>query len=127
MTDEVRLRATRDIPGIKARLADSGYRTRRLKAGDEFFVSTAMGKLLVDGIRKAEYDREPGRVAPPPAALTRRLSQLDHDQDGNPGGSKSAAGDLTALRAEYLAAVGKRPFNGWGEDQLRQRIAAAKK
>lgn len=127
MSDEVRLRATRDIPGIKARLADSGYRTRRLKAGDEFFVSSAMGRLLVDGIKKAEYDREPGRVAAPPASLKRRLEQLDHDHDGKAGGSKSAAGNLATLRAEYLAAVGKRPFNGWGEDELRQRIAAAKK
>jgi hypothetical protein len=65
MPDEVTLRATKDIPGISARLLDGGYRTRSLKAGDEFIVPRSMAKLLVEGIKKAEYHRTPGRIAPP--------------------------------------------------------------
>ena len=34
--------------------------------------------------------------------------------------------DIAALRAEYQAVVGKRPFMGWGADVLREKIAAAK-
>lgn len=34
--------------------------------------------------------------------------------------------DLTALRAEYLDAVGKKPFHGWDADTLRDKIAEAK-
>ncbi|WP_422366405.1 hypothetical protein [Pelagibius sp.] len=34
--------------------------------------------------------------------------------------------DLAALRAEYEEAVGKKPFNGWDADTLREKIAAAK-
>lgn len=33
--------------------------------------------------------------------------------------------DLSALRAEYQEVVGKRPFHGWGADELRKRIAEA--
>lgn len=35
------------------------------------------------------------------------------------------ADDLAALRAEYHALTGRRPFNGWDADTLRRRIAAA--
>lgn len=51
---------------------------------------------------------------------------LDHDDDGKAGGSKAQTGDeIAALRAEYEAKVGKKPFNGWNADQLREKIAAA--
>lgn len=32
--------------------------------------------------------------------------------------------DKALLREEYMRIVGKRPFNGWGEDELRGRIRA---
>lgn len=34
--------------------------------------------------------------------------------------------ELSALRAEYQAVVGKRPFHGWGLDTLREKIAEAR-
>lgn len=34
--------------------------------------------------------------------------------------------DIDALRAEYEKIVGKRPFNGWKADTLRQKITDAK-
>ncbi|MFH5773584.1 hypothetical protein ACHFJ0_04980 [Paracoccus sp. NGMCC 1.201697] len=35
--------------------------------------------------------------------------------------------DLAALREEYQTKIGKRPFNGWGADTLRKKIAEAGK
>lgn len=59
---------------------------------------------------------------PVPAAFAR----FDHDSDGEPGGSKAPprSEELTALRAQYTAALGKRPFPGWSADVLRAKIAA---
>ncbi len=52
---------------------------------------------------------------------------FDHDGDGKPGGSrKQEGGDLAALRAEYQDLAGKRPFGGWDEAILRDRIEALK-
>lgn len=31
--------------------------------------------------------------------------------------------DIAALRSDYEALVGKRPFMGWGEDDLREKMA----
>jgi hypothetical protein len=127
MSKEVRLIATKDINGIQARLADTGYRTRRLKAGDEFFVSEVMAGLMVNGLKKATRTRPTANVPPPPAALRSRLSQLDHDGNGKPGGSAGAADHMRALREEYTRVVGKRPFSGWDEATLREKMAAAQK
>lgn len=33
--------------------------------------------------------------------------------------------ELSALRVEYQDVVGKRPYHGWGAEELRERIAAA--
>lgn len=123
------------------------YQTRRLVPGDVFTAEKPMdGKLLI-AVKKARLHREPGSVAPPPAALKaqiaaapgpsaapveaepeadpEQLSQLDHDGDGKAGGSVSPppSEDLTALRAEYFETVGKRPFNGWDAVTLRDKIA----
>lgn len=53
--------------------------------------------------------------------------KFDHDGDGKSGGSKKQeGGDLAALRAEYQDLAGKRPFNGWDEATLREKIAELK-
>lgn len=54
------------------------------------------------------------------------LPQLDHDDNGKAGGSKSAKGDpekLKAARKEYERVMKKKPFNGWDEAELNRRIA----
>jgi len=33
--------------------------------------------------------------------------------------------ELNELRAQYQDVVGKRPYHGWGVEELRERIAAA--
>lgn len=53
---------------------------------------------------------------------------LDHDGDGMAGGSLKPAGEsVPGLRAEYQALAGKKAFPGWGEDLLREKIAALTK
>lgn len=51
-------------------LKDFSYRTRRLKAGEEFTVDGPMAKVLV-GIKNAEPIREVGTVEAPPAKVVR--------------------------------------------------------
>lgn len=55
------------------------------------------------------------------------FSPFDHDGDGRDGGSNAPepADDLTALRREYTDKLGKRPFPGWGADELRRRMDEA--
>lgn len=48
------------------------------------------------------------------------------DENGKPVGGTFASAvlaDLAALRAEYIARVGKKPFAGWKADELRKRMA----
>lgn len=53
------------------------------------------------------------------------LSQLDHDQNGQPGGSLKGAGDdLPAIRIAYKEQFGKRAFPGWDAAEITKRMAA---
>jgi hypothetical protein len=65
-----------------------------------------------------------------PKAMAQRDSApnaLDHDDDGKAGGSISAsdaaADEVKALRAEYQAKMGKKPFPGWDAAELKRRMA----
>lgn len=88
------------------------YGTRRLQPGDVFTPKKRHGRLLV--LTKKAYP-----------APEQRPDPFDHDGDGRPGGSPKPAGELSALRQEYTEKLGKRPFNGWDADTLREKIAAA--
>lgn len=51
---------------------------------------------------------------------------LDHDGDGEAGGSIAATGDnIAALRTLYQEVVGKKPFPGWDAVELQRRIDEA--
>ncbi len=89
------------------------YRTRMLRAGDPVTLGASDARLFA----KHGWAHEPAKRA--------RRPQLDHDHDGKAGGSVSAEGDLTALRAAYFEKLGKRPFNGWDAATLREKIAGA--
>jgi len=52
------------------------------------------------------------------------LPQLDHDGDGEPGGSLKQAGDIADLRATYKAKFGKRAFPGWNAEEIAARLNA---
>lgn len=91
------------------------YGTRMLQAGDDVVMSGPQARLY-EAMGKVEEAKRARRAMRP---------QLDHDGNGQEGGSKSPAEDLTALRAEYREKLGKNPFNGWDADTLRAKIAAA--
>jgi len=92
---------------------DMRYGTRMLSAGDPVDLDGPKSRLF----QAMGWAEERKRA---------RRPQLDHDDSGKEGGAKKPEGDLTALRAEYAAAVGKRPFNGWDADTLRAKINEAK-
>lgn len=81
---------------------DMRYGTRMLKAGDAFEANDRSQARLLTALGRASA----GQVEPAP---------------------EPAAPDdeLTALRAEYQAAVGKRAYHGWDAATLREKISAA--
>ena len=53
-----------------------------------------------------------------------QLASFDQNGNGTAGGSTAPGGDdVPALRQEYETVLGKKPFPGWGADELRKRIA----
>ena len=97
------------------------YRTRMLSAGDPVMLGASDARLF----ERYGWANAPNAPKQAPETRQTRLTQLDHDGDGKPGGSISGGDDLAALRAEYTEKFGKRPFMGWDADALRERIAAA--
>ncbi len=102
----VKMRATRPLR----------YETRRLVAGDEFEVDRRHVKVL-KAIKKAEVVRAPAVVPPPSPVVAEKIAAAF---------APVSTGDLAALRAEYESVVGRKPFLGWGETVLREKIAAAR-
>lgn len=91
------------------------YNTGRVSVGDTFMATPADARLLA-AIRKARINgaRPPGKLPPPPHELLTKMEAV-----GQPD-------DITALRRDYHAALGKRPFVGWDAATLREKIAAAR-
>lgn len=125
------------------------YGTRRLLPGDEFECKPAEARIWV-AIKKAKEAplRPPVPLAPPPAALTRRVPRPAAETlppppppvvEADPAHAESqpetptadeapetiADADLAATREEYQTKLGKRPFHGWDAAELRRRIAEA--
>lgn len=77
------------------------YGTRRLVTGDVFDATRGHARVLA-AIGKAR-----------PAGGQEKPKAVSHDP-------------MALLRAEYERVVGKRPFLGWDEKKLRDKIAVAK-
>lgn len=92
------------------------YENRRLSAGDTFEVDSRFVRVL-RATRKAVEVREPAVVPPPPPEVAEKIAAAV---------AAAPTGDLAPLRAEYESIVGRRPFMGWDEGTLRERIAAAR-
>lgn len=135
---------------LKAIKAHKGrVRGRRIGVGDIYEIGRAQGRALIAagyaveaadnlyGTRQIEdapvTRHEPVAEVPQAAALIEEpaapVDPFDHDGDGHPGGSPKIEPSeaLSALRAEYVEIVGKRPFMGWPADVLAEKIAEARK
>ena len=84
---------------------DMTYATRRLKAGDEIADVSGPNARLLSAL---------GRARLVEAGETKKAVQAEVQHDA-----------LAELRVEYQRVLGKRPFNGWHADELRERISAA--
>jgi len=92
-------------------LKSFSYNTRRLVPGEDFETKRDIDARLLEANKRAERVREIGELPPPPKAIVAKVAD--------------AAEAVKALRAEYTRLVGKKPYNGWGADELRAKIAAA--
>lgn len=86
------------------------YKTRRLQADDLFEARPRDARILI-AIGKA---RDAGLSANPAPKATAQAHS-------------TGTVDIKALRAEYAAVAGKKAFNGWKADDLRAKIAEARK
>jgi hypothetical protein len=91
-------------------ICDLRYGTRSLKAGECFEARPGPAKVLV---RLGRAEDAPRHIAAPPPRLLRQIEPAPQNEE------------LAGLRAEYTEKVGRRPFNGWDADTLREKIAAA--
>jgi hypothetical protein len=86
------------------------YAGRRLSAGDEFEAPRQDARALA-AVGRASY-----RTADIPAAPVQKMPEPPPGPEGD--------NDLPALRKEYEAVFGKRPFHGWGAETLVEKIIA---
>lgn len=84
-------------------MKSNSYMDRALKARDPRYARI---------LSKLGYERRDMVAAPAPAPA--------------PVAVEPSADDMAALRVEYQAVIGKRPFLGWDAGTLREKIAAAK-
>lgn len=101
------------------------YATRRLQPGDVFEARSRRDHKLLLATRKVEAVRDEVPVQPPPPAVAAKIAAAVAPAPA-PEPEAPASTDLAALRAEYEAVVGRRPFMGWGADELRNKMAAIK-
>lgn len=83
------------------------YADTMLEPGEHFFAAPSKAKILRT-LNRAMAAPQTAANAPPESVDTN---------------AASAAEDLSALRAEYHTASGKRAYHGWDADTLRDKIA----
>jgi hypothetical protein len=81
------------------------YGTRMLTAGDEMTLSGPAARAMI-ALGRASGEPPVRHRQPAPA-------------------SNPAAEEKEALRAAYQTKFGRRPFNGWGADVLREKLSEA--
>lgn len=94
---------------------DLKYQTRRLKAGENFRVKSEREAKVLIHLKKAEREDNPNRKV----ALDDARQKV-----GMPPISKDSE-DIKVWRDKYQEAFGKRPFNGWDIETLKEKIAKA--
>jgi len=91
------------------------YRTRRLLPGENFRVKNEQHARVLVHLKKAERNDNPNtKVALDDARAKVGMAPISKDSD-----------DIKVWRDKYVETFGKRPFNGWSVDQLKEKITEA--
>lgn len=83
--------------------------------------------------KQAGYDgiyRYPGDEFDVPAGFKASWVEVVGEAEASPSTPESITEEITeitVLRAEYAAVVGKKPYHGWGAPELAAKITAAEK
>lgn len=88
------------------------YGTRHLVAGERFDCKPRDATLLTKLKRAKEFEREKAEIPPLPETLKSAVAPQSVPQTD----------ERAALRAEYEAKFGKRPYMGWSADELQKRL-----
>lgn len=91
------------------------YRTRMMVPGQNFRVKNEREARVLVHLKRAERVDNADRYV----ALDDARAKV-----GLPALSKVTE-DINALRVEYLGKIGRRPFNGWDAETLKEKIASA--
>lgn len=92
------------------------YKMKRIAQGEEFMARDGDVRVL-QAVRHATLaPREMTTLPEMPASLKGKVSKAVPTIDE----------DIKALREEYFAVIGKKPFNGWDAAALREKIAEAR-
>lgn len=80
--------------------------------------------------RKIAYEKHPVSPARKAELRAKGFKILDirfklAEAIAAPADPEEGSGDLAELRTEYERVLGKKPFMGWGADELRKRMAEA--
>lgn len=94
----------------------SSYMDRAMKSRDPRF-KQILGKLGYDR-RDMVADEQPVKI------VSQKIEKEEHEVDHLQEAERQPT--LMELRAEYEKVVGRRPFYGWNEEVLTQKIKEAK-
>lgn len=94
---------------------DLKYRTRHLKAGEGFRVKSEREAAVLVHLKRAERgDNMNRKVALDDARAQVGMKPISQETE-----------EIKVWRERYEATLGKRAFNGWSIDKLKEKIADA--
>jgi len=88
------------------------YMSRRMIVGEEFEAAKERDVRVLLATRKVEKVRAEAPVPPPPPAVVEKIEE-------------TFVNPLAEARAAYEEKFGKRPYYGWDEATLREKMAEA--
>lgn len=102
------------------------YGTRHLVPGEEIDMKAKDARILL-AVKKVKpmTERAPVELPPIPPALASAVSKAAAEPSPPPPIADAPGEDMRALRDEYERVTGKKPFLGWGADELRARMESA--
>lgn len=103
------------------------YATRQLVPGDVFETVRDRDARVLLATRKVERVRDPVEVPPPPPAVAEKIeaavAPVEPADVSDMAIGRIPSDELAAARVNYEAAFGKRPYQRWDVETLRQKIA----